>query len=71
MEFLLNQIKNILPKERGITISDELLDWAGQLSDFSVNVRYPNQMQIDANITKWAIEKMERMMDWVKNALSD
>lgn len=71
MEFLLNQIKNILPKERGITISDELLDWAGQLSDFSVNMRYPNQMQIDANITKWAIEKMERMMDWVKNALSD
>lgn len=70
IEFLLSQIKNILQNERGISITDEMRDWAEKMSDFAVNVRYPNEMQIDEHKTEWAVAKMEFFYKWVSDALA-
>ena len=69
IDFLLGQIKNILVKDRGISITEEMRDWAEKMSVFAVNVRYPNEMQIDDYKTKWAVEKMEFFYKWVTDAL--
>lgn len=69
IDFLLGQIKNILVNDRGISITEEMRDWAEKMSVFAVNVRYPNEMQIDDYKTKWAVEKMEFFYKWVTNAL--
>ena len=45
--FLLNQIKNLLPQAKGMQITEEMMDWGDELSNYSVDVRYPNAMQID------------------------
>ena len=68
--FILNQMKNILPKEKGIKITEEMLDMADELSDYSVDVRYPNQMSIDEYTTKKAIEKMDFFIAWAREALT-
>lgn len=70
IEFLLSQIKNILLKDRGVVVTEEMREWAEKMSDFAVNVRYPNEMQIDDHITKWAVEKMEFFYKWVSDVLA-
>ena len=67
--FLLNQIKSILPKEKGVQITDEMMDWGDELSNYSVDVRYPNQLQIDEFRTKKAIEKMDFFIGWAQRIL--
>ena len=67
--FLLNQIKNILPREKEMQITDEMMDWGDELSNYSVDVRYPNQLQIDEYRTKKAIEKMEFFVNWAQKVL--
>ena len=67
--FLLNQIKNILPREKGVQITEEMMDWGDELSNYSVDVRYPNQLQIDEYRTKKAMEKMEFFVDWAQTIL--
>ena len=70
IEFLLSQIKNILIKDRGISVTEEMREWAEKMSDFAVNVRYPNEMHIDEYKTKWAVEKMEFCFRWASDALT-
>ena len=67
--FLLNQMKNILPREKGMTITDKMLDMADELSDYSVDVRYPHEITIDDYTTRKAMEKMDFFMTWAKEAL--
>ena len=67
--FLLNQIKNLLPQVKGMQITDEMMDWGDELSNYSVDVRYPNVMQIDESRTKKAIEKMDYFIKWAEEAL--
>lgn len=67
--FLLNQIKNILPREKGIQITEEMMDWGDELSNYSVDVRYPNQMQIDDHRAEKAMEKMDFFVDWAQKVL--
>ena len=67
--FLLNQIKNILPREKEMQITEEMMDWGDELSNYSVDVRYPNQLQIDDYRTKKAIEKMEFFVNWAQKVL--
>jgi len=70
IEFLLSQIKKILIKDRGISVTEEMREWAEKMSDFAVNVRYPNEMHIDEYKTKWAVEKMEFFFKWASDALT-
>ena len=67
--FILNQMKNIIKEKKDITITDDLLDMADELSDYSVDIRYPNDRHIDEYKTKQAIEKMDYFMKWAKEAL--
>ena len=68
--FILNQMKNILTREKGMTITEDMLDMADALSDFSVDVRYPNQMTIDEYSARKAIEAMDFFIAWAREALS-
>ena len=67
--FILNQLKNIIRTEKGVEITDELMDMADELSDYSVDIRYPNEMKIDEYKTKQAIIKMDFFMVWAKEIL--
>lgn len=67
--FILNQMKNIIRTKKGMTITDEMLDIADELSDYSVDVRYPNELSVDDYKTRKAIESMDFFMNWAKEAL--
>ena len=56
-------------KKKGMQITEEMMDWGDELSNYSVDVRYPNQLQIDDYKTKKAIEKMDFFVDWVQKVL--
>ena len=68
--FLLQQIRAILLREKGMEITEEMMDWADELSTYSVEIRYPNERMIDEIRTKRAVEKMDFFMDWADEALS-
>lgn len=70
ISFLLSQMKNIIIQEKEISITEELLDMADVLTDYSVDVRYPNSMSIDEYRTKQAIEYMDNIINWAREALS-
>ena len=64
--FLLNQIKNILYEEKGITISYDLLKKADYLSKYGVVSRYPNEMEVDEVQTLKALKSSEEILNWVQ-----
>ena len=68
--FILNQMKNLVKQEKGISITNDMLDMADELSDYSVDVRYPNEMYVDEYKTKKAIEGMDYFVKWAKEALN-
>ena len=69
IQFLLTQIRNILKDEKGIEITDEMYDWGAELTKYSVVVRYPNELYVDENATKKAVEHTEAFFSWIKEAL--
>ena len=64
--FLLNQMKNIVKKEKGIEIDDALMEVADGLSKYGVAPRYPNEIYIDDALTDKAFRDATAIMDWVQ-----
>lgn len=67
--FILNQMKNVLRQQKGMAISEEMLDMATELAEYSVDVRYPNEIYIDEYKTKKAVEMMDFFIDWAHEVL--
>ena len=69
IQFLLTQIKNILKDEKNVEITDELYDWAAELTKYSVVVRYPNELFVDEQDTQKAVEHTEKFFEWIKETI--
>lgn len=66
IQFLLMQIKNIVKRECGVELTDELLDKAAELTKYGVAPRYPNEIFIDEAMTRKAVSDAEAIMLWAK-----
>lgn len=64
--FLLNQMKNIVKKEKGIEMDDALMEVADGLSKYGVAPRYPNEIYIDDTLTAKAFHDATTIMEWVQ-----
>ena len=47
----------------------EMKEMAEDLTEFSVSVRYPKEIQVDDYITRRALEKMDFFVKWAKEAI--
>ena len=70
IQFLLTQMKSILKDEKCLEITDEIYDWGAFLTKYSMSVRYPNELNVDEQSTKIAVEYMEKFFEWVKKILA-
>jgi len=64
LSFLLQQIRHI---ER---ISDTLLDYADELTPYSVSVRYPNELFLTEQHSRKALIQAKAFLDWAQNILA-
>ena len=67
IQFLLTQIKNIVKRELGVEITEELLDKAAELTKYGVAPRYPNEIFSDDAMSGKAVSDAESIMQWVKS----
>jgi len=67
VEFLLNQVKNLVKSDKGIELTDKIKTMASDISIYASEPRYPNEFPADESdvikagkyckeIMKWAIE---------------
>ena len=70
ISFLMNQIKNIVRKEKGIELGDDLLLIADSLSKYGVAPRYPNEIEVDDRQVKKALTDSEAILKWVEDVIA-
>lgn len=70
VDFQLNQIKNILKNDKGITVSEELLEMASDISIYASEPRYPNELPVDETDVLKAEKYSKAIMEWVKAAIN-
>lgn len=69
ISFLLNQIKNIVLKEKGIEVTRELLVTANSLTKYGIAPRYPNEIEVDGTQVKKALADSEMILKWVDEVI--
>ena len=70
LSFLLNQIKNILYERNGINVTDELLTAADSLSKYGIAPRYPNEIEVDEQMTGKALSDSESILQWAEDVMA-
>ena len=70
IEFLLNQVKNLLKSDKGIDITQHIYDIADNLTRYGVAPRYPNEIEVEDYHVKAAFEQATEIIEWVKRAIS-
>jgi len=70
ISFLLNQIKNILYERNGINVTDELLTAADSLSKYGIAPRYPNEIEVDEQMTGKALSDSESILQWAEDVMA-
>ncbi len=66
VSFLLNQIKNYSVQQKGIEVTQDLMEIANSLSKYGVLPRYPNEIEVDEYQVKKALNDAKQIMDWVE-----
>ena len=69
IDFQIRQIKNIVKDDKGIFVTDELLDIASDLSTYASEPRYPNEIPADAADVIKTRKYCVTIMEWVKKAI--
>ena len=64
---LLNQIKNVVQKEKGTPISPHIYEVGARLNLFATAPRYPGELNITENDAKVALRQAQEIVDWVKS----
>lgn len=64
------QAKNIVRKEKGIELGDDLLLIADSLSKYGVAPRYPNEIEVDERQVKKALTDSEAILNWVEDVIA-
>lgn len=70
ISFLLNQIRNIVQKKKGIEITHDLMVIANSLSKYGVAPRYPNEIEVDEYQVKKALKDSETILNWVASVIA-
>ena len=70
ISFLLNQIKNIIYEKKGIIVTDELLIAADSLSKYGIAPRYPNEIEVDEQMTGKALSDSEAILQWAEDVIA-
>ena len=71
ISFLLNQIKDQLKDENGITIEEPLYDAADLLTPYGIVPRYPSEMEFNDLETEDALNNAKTILDWAKTILTN
>ena len=69
IDFQLRQIKNIVKDDKGVIVTDELLDIASDLSTYASELRYPNETPADESDVIKTRKYCATIMEWVKKAI--
>ena len=69
VDFLLNQIKNIVKQDKGITLTDEIINMASDISIYASEPRYPNEFPADESDVIKARKYCGEILDWIKKVL--
>ena len=69
IDFQLKQIKNLVKTDKGLVISDEMLNMASDISIYASEMRYPNETPADENDVIKARRICITIMEWVKSAI--
>ena len=69
VDFQLNQIKNIIKDDKGIAISEDLMNMASDISIYASEPRYPNEVPSDESDVVKARKYCITIMDWVKKVI--
>lgn len=70
LSFLINQIKDIIRKQKGIQVGHELLTTADSLTKYGIATRYPNEIEVDEYQTKKALVDSKIILDWVNDVIA-
>ena len=71
VDFQMNQIKNILKEDKGISIPENIILKAAEISMYATEARYPNELPIDEKDVSKALQDSKEIMDWVKNVIDE
>lgn len=69
VEFLLRQVKNLLKKDKGFAIPDDIMVRAARISRYGSEIRYPQEIQVEEHDAVKALEDGETILHWVKECL--
>ncbi len=69
VEFQFNQIKNILKRDKGIDIPEEIITKSAEISMYASEPRYPNELVLDEQDVNRALQDSKMIMDWVKKTI--
>lgn len=65
LSFLLNQMKNY------VSVSDDLLEYADELTPYGVTVRYPSEIDIGERDTRTALKYSEAILKWATDCIGN
>ena len=71
ISFLLNQIKILVKSRSQLGVTEELMDYADNLTQYGIAPRYPNEMNIDEEEAKYAVRQAGTILQWAKNIIAD
>ena len=69
VDFQLNQIKNIVKKDKGIALAEELINMASDISIYASEPRYPNEFPADEADVIRAGKYCKAIMDWIQKVI--
>ncbi len=69
VDFQLNQIKNILKKDKGIEVSKEIINMASDISIYASEPRYPNEFPAEEADVIRARKYCKEIMKWIQEAI--
>lgn len=70
VEFLLNQVKNLVKKDKGVELTEELVNMASDISIYASEPRYPNEFPADESDVIKARKYCTEIMKWAKDVMN-
>ena len=69
VEFQFNQIKKILKQDKGIDVPEEIITKSAEISMYASEPRYPNELVVEEQDVKRALQDSKMIMDWVTKVI--
>ncbi|MCR5685586.1 MAG: HEPN domain-containing protein [Lachnospiraceae bacterium] len=69
IEFQLNQVKNLVKENKGISIPKEILEIASDISIYASEPRYPKELIANEQDVEKALTDSRKIMDWVNSII--